>query len=233
MRSSMTKKQKQDRTARVRSMNVILRRLYAEPKIALNYSTNWELLVAVILSAQCTDERVNKVTKTLFKQYPTIMAYARAPQREMEQAVFQCGFYRNKAKHIRGAAAKILSEFGGEVPHTMEKLLTLPGVARKTANVILSNAFGKSEGIAVDTHVRRFAIRFDLSSYTDPVRIERDLMEIMPKKEWWGFNHRLVHYGRDYCPARRHDCSTHPLSVVYPACLTVWPKSGGSKASKQ
>ncbi len=206
-------------------MNAVLQKIYPNPKIALNYSNTWELLVAVMLSAQCTDERVNKVTASLFKKYPTIASYRDATQREMEKAVFQCGFYRNKAKNIRGAARVVIEQFGGEIPKTMEELITIPGVARKTANVVLSNAFQIHEGIAVDTHVRRFAIRFDLSDFTDPVRIERDLMDIMPKKEWWGFNHRLVHYGRDYCPARKHDCMQHPLTPLYPESAEIWPKS--------
>lgn len=214
-----------ERKERVKAMNKILRKLYPNVEIELNYSNSWELLVAVILSAQCTDARVNSVTKDLFKKYKTIQAYAHAPQEEMEQAVYRCGFYRNKAKNIRSSAKRILEEFHGEVPDTMEELLTLPGVARKTANVVLSCAYGKHEGIAVDTHVRRFAIRFDLSDYTDPVRIERDLVTIMPKKEWWGFNHRLVLYGRYVCPARKHDCSEHPLTLIYPKANTLWPRA--------
>ncbi len=209
----------------MKALNRILRKLYPDPKIALNYSNNWELLVAVQLSAQCTDIRVNMVTEKLFKKYKTISAYAEASQQEMEQAVFSCGFYRNKAKNIRAAAKMILDKFGGTVPHTMKELLSVPGVARKTANVILSNAFQVHEGIAVDTHVRRFAIRFDLSDFMDPVRIEKDLLQIMPKKEWWGFNHRLVHYGRDICPARKHDCTKHPLTKIYSVASTIWPKA--------
>lgn len=221
----MTKLQKEARARRVRALNKILRALYPDPKIALNYETIWELLVAVQLSAQCTDARVNMVTKKLFADFKTIAAYRDATQTEMEQAIFSTGFYRNKAKNIRGAAKMVLEEYGGEVPQTMEALLRIPGVARKTANVILSNAFGVHEGIAVDTHVRRFALRFDLSDFTDPVRIEKDLKEIMPQSEWWGFNHRLVHYGRDYCPARRHACVSHPLTKVYPMAADMWPKS--------
>jgi len=198
----MTDRKKKERTERVKKMNAVLQKLYPEATIALNYSSDWELLVAVQLSAQCTDERVNTVTQKLFKQYPTLDAYANATQSEMQKAEDQ---------------------FGGRVPDAMEKLLTIPGVARKTANVVLSCLYGKAEGIAVDTHVRRFAIRFDLSDHSDPVRIERDLMEIMPQKEWWGFNHRLVHYGRDYCPARPHECSTHPLTKIYPEAAHVWP----------
>ncbi len=221
----MTSQNKTVRTLRVRRMNTILRKLYPNPRIALNYSTNWELLVAVQLSAQCTDVRVNKVTEKLFKKYPTIESYRDASQGEMEQSVFQCGFYRNKAKNIRGAAKVVLEIHNGEVPKNMTELIHIPGVGRKTANVILSNAFGVHEGIAVDTHVRRFSIRFDLSDFKDPVRIEKDLLQIMPKKEWWGFNHRLVHYGRDVCPAHKHDCTKHPLTKIYPKANTLWPKA--------
>lgn len=221
----MTARKKVARTKRVREMNTILRKLYPNPKIALNYSTDWELMVAVQLSAQCTDERVNKVTEKLFKKYTTVSEYAAASQAEMEKDVFQCGFYRNKARNIIAAAKMIEDHFGGRIPHTMDELLTIPGVARKTANVVLSNLYGIAEGIAVDTHVRRFAIRFDLSDHTDPVRIERDLMEIMPKREWWLFNHRLVHYGRDYCPAHTHDCADHPLTKVYKNAAHIWPRA--------
>lgn len=221
----MTDEQKKIRVKRVQLMNSILRKLYPNPKIALNYTSNWELLVAVQLSAQCTDIRVNQVTEKLFKKYPTISSYARATQNEMEKDVFQCGFYRNKAKNIRNAAKMVLHTYKGIVPKTMLELLAIPGVARKTANVVLSNAFHIHEGIAVDTHVRRFAIRFDLSDFADPVRIEQDLLQIMPKKEWWGFNHRLVHYGRDFCPARPHECALHPLTNVYRKAEEIWPKS--------
>jgi len=206
-------------------MNAILLRIFPETRIHLNHTNTWELLVAVILSAQCTDARVNEVTKKLFKKYPTIHAYASAPQHDMEQSVFSTGFYRNKAKHIRSSAREIIDVHDAHVPDTMEALLTLPGVARKTANVVLSTAFGKQEGIAVDTHVRRFTIRFDLSDYTDPKRIERDLMEIMPPSAWWSFNHRLVEYGRAYCPAHKHNCAEHPLTPVYREANTIWPRA--------
>ncbi len=221
----MTEHKLQERIARVRALNKILKRLYPHPQIALTYANTWELLVAVILSAQCTDARVNVVTKTLFKKYRTVSAYARASQHDMEHIIHSCGFFRAKAKSIRGAARMVCEVYGGKVPRTMRELLTLPGVARKTANVILSNAFNSHEGIAVDTHVRRFAIRFDLSDFSDPVRIEKDLMSIMPQREWWGFNHRLVHYGRDVCPARKHDCTKHPLTRVYAEAATRWPKA--------
>lgn len=221
----MTAKQKEARTRRVRALNRILKRLYPDTRIELNYGNNWELLVAVQLSAQCTDARVNQTTKTLFKTYRTVQDYADAPQKELERLIFSCGFYRNKARNIKAAARMLLDQFDGEVPQTMMELLRIPGVARKTANVVLSNAFDTAEGIAVDTHVRRFAIRFDLSDYRDPVRIERDLMQIMPKREWWGFNHRLVLYGRYLCPARKHDCADHPLTTIYPPAAHSWPRA--------
>jgi endonuclease III len=213
------------RGARARAMNRILRKLFPDTRIELTHGSTWELLVAVQLSAQCTDARVNQVTPALFKKYRTIRAYARAPQEEMERLIFSTGFYRNKARNIRAAAQRILDIYGGRVPERMSELLTLPGVARKTANVVLSNAFGRHEGIAVDTHVRRFALRFDLTDFTDPVRIERDLMELMPQRDWWGFNHRLVLYGRHVCPARKHDCDVHPLTPIYPKAAKIWPRS--------
>lgn len=221
----MTTHERYIRKKRVEKLNAVLKKLYPDPKIALNYKNNWQLVVAVQLSAQCTDKRVNEVTKKLFKQYRSVRAFAVASQSDMEQAVFSCGFYRNKARNIIAAAKMVKNHFGGRVPETMEELLQLPGVARKTANVILSNLYHIHEGIAVDTHVRRFAIRFDLSDYRDPKRIERDLMEIMPKREWWYFNHRLVHYGRDICPARKHDCGGHPLTKIYPKAATIWPRA--------
>ncbi len=221
----MTEKQKKERILRVKKMNTILRKLYPDAVIALNFSNPWELMVAVQLSAQCTDKRVNIVTEKLFKKYTTVGAYARARQIEFEKDIFSCGFYRNKARNIIAAARMVEEKYKGEIPRTLKELLVIPGVARKTANVVLSNLYEIAEGIAVDTHVRRFAIRFDLSDFKDPVRIERDLMEIMPQSEWWGFNHRLVHYGRDICPARKHDCMDHALTKVYPDAQHVWPKA--------
>lgn len=221
----MTPYKKKVRTARVAQMNKVLRQLYPEAKIALNYTTDFECLVAVILSAQCTDERVNKVTEKLFTKYKTLDDYVSASQKEMEQYVYQTGFFRNKAKNIIAAAKKVHNEFEGELPRTLAEMITVPGAARKTSNVVLSTLYGVTEGIAVDTHVRRFAIRFDLTDYRDPIRIERDLMQIMQPELWWGFNHRLVNYGRDYCKAQQHDCSTHPLTLIYPKANTIWPKA--------
>lgn len=221
----MTRYKKKVRTQRVKKMNGVLMELYPEAKIALKYSNDFECLIAVQLSAQCTDERVNLVTKKLFKKYKTLDAYANAPQKEMEQDVYQTGFYKNKAKNIIAAAKMVRDEFGGELPRSLDEMIRIPGAARKTANVVLSTLYGATEGIAVDTHVRRFAIRFDLTDYTDPARIERDLMEIMPQDMWWGFNHRLVNYGRDYCKAHAHDCSAHPLTWIYPRAEKCWPKA--------
>lgn len=214
-----------ERQKRVKAMNRILKKLYPNPHIALSYTTPWELMVAVQLSAQCTDKRVNEVTETLFKKYPTLVDYVRANPRTFEKDIFTCGFYRNKTKNILAAAKKIQSEFDGAIPRTMPELLSIPGVARKTANVVSATLYETALGIAVDTHVRRFAIRFDLSDYRDPVRIECDLMVIVPQSEWWLFNHRLVHYGRDFCPARRHDCNQHPLTKVHKKATLIWPRA--------
>jgi len=221
----MTAGKKKIRKERVRKMNRVLRKLYPKATIALNFSNDFECLVAVQLSAQCTDERVNKVTEKLFRKYKTVGDYANAKQSVFEKDIYQTGFFRNKAKNIIAAAKMVQNDFTGKLPRTMKEMIAIPGVARKTANVVLSTLYQVHEGIAVDTHVRRFAIRFDLSDHTDPVRIEKDLMEIMPQKEWWGFNHRLVHYGRDYCPARKHDCASHPLTPIFPKAEKIWPKA--------
>ena len=167
---------------------------------------------------------MNEVTKTLFKKYKNVKNYAAADLKAFENEIRPAGFYRNKAKMIIGCCQKLIKEFNGRVPSTIEELTTLPGVGRKTANVILGSAFGK-QAIAVDTHVRRFAIRFDLSDYQDPVRIERDLMAIIPKKEWFPFTYRLINYGRAVCPARKHNCSKHPLTKIYSQAAHLWPKA--------
>ena len=206
-------------------MNRVLKRLYPDPHIALAYGSPWELLVAVQLSAQCTDKRVNEVTKKLFKKYRTLGDYARAEVSVFEKDIYACGFYKNKTKNILAAAKIVEDDFGGRIPETMSELLSIPGVARKTANVVIATLYNTAVGIAVDTHVRRFAIRFDLTDYKDPMRIECDLIAIMPKKEWRLFNHRLVHYGRDYCPARQHDCAEHPLTKVHSKAARIWPKA--------
>jgi len=194
-------------------VNEIIRRLkkrYPGAKTALNFSSPLEILVATILSAQCTDARVNAVTEKLFKKYRAAQNYVSAPAGELEQDIRSTGFYRSKANNIMGAARKILEQFDGNVPDDMDKLLSLPGVARKTANVVLGNAFGKVEGIVVDTHVIRLSRRLGLTVNDDPVKIERDLMKIVPRNEWFHFAHLLQALGRGVCVARspRHgDCA--------------------------
>lgn len=182
-----------------------LKAAYPNVTTALNWRNRRELLVATILSAQCTDERVNKVTKTLFPKYPTARDYAEAPIEELEQGIRPTGFFRNKAKSIQGAAQMIIEQFGGEVPHNMEDMLKLPGVARKTANVVLNEAVcpnGPYSGIAVDTHVKRVAFRLALTNQTDPLKIERDLMALVPPQDWRQVGNALIRLGREYCTAR-------------------------------
>lgn len=189
-----------------------LKELFPDAKIALKYSNNWELLVAVELSAQCTDKKVNEVTAKLFKKYRTLDDYVYADPKEFAQDIHSTGFYRNKTKNILAAAKMIKESFNGRVPKTMEEMLRIPGVARKTANVVLGAAYGVVEGIAVDTHVIRLSKLLGLTDFDDPVRIERDLMELLPKEEWIGFAYRLIDYGRQYCPARPHDHAKCPLT---------------------
>lgn len=206
-----------DKTKREKRGEIIrqeLQKLFPHPKIALDYNTPWELLVAVILSAQCTDKRVNIVTKDLFNKYPTILEYVNADVEEFQEDIRSTGFYRNKTKNILATAKMIHKVFDNNVPRTMSELLTLPGVARKTANVVLSNAFGIVEGIAVDTHVIRLSQKFKLTSEKNPEKIERDLMEVLPKKSWHPFNLRLVQYGRTYSPAKKKNDFDDPISVA-------------------
>jgi len=214
-----------ERTKRAASMAAALKKMFPEVKIALRYRTTWELLVAVVLSAQCTDKRVNIVTKDLFKKYKKFDDYVRADIRQFEKDIKPTGFFRNKAKNILVAAAMVKKDFNGRVPGTMEELLKIPGVARKTANVILGNAFGHVEGIAVDTHVRRFALKFDLTDSRDPKKIEQDLMQLLPKKEWFNWTYRVIEYGRQVCKAHRHECVNHPLSNLYPKAAHTWPRA--------
>jgi len=195
----------------------ILRKNYPATCTALNFESPLQILVATILSAQCTDERVNKITPALFKKYPSANAFARAQQEDLEKEIRSTGFFRNKAKNIIGAAKKICEDFGGEVPDAMKKLLTLPGVARKTANIVLSSAFKKAEGIAVDTHVKRLSERLGLSAQQAPEKIEKDLMALVPKKDWLDFNYLLVNHGRAICIARKPKCLECPLNNLCPS----------------
>ncbi len=210
------------RRARAKKIVQALKKLFPTARVALSFSTPWELAVAVILSAQTTDKKVNEITPSLFKKYPTVAAMARAKQKEFEQAIKTIGLYRAKARNILATARIIAEKYNGIVPHTMEELTALPGIGRKTANIILSNAFGVTQGIAVDTHVRRLAIKLGLTDSANPEIIERDLMVIFPRGEWADLNHRLVMYGRTMCPARKHDCRDHPLTKIYPPAADIW-----------
>lgn len=220
----MTTRKQNERKKRIAILIRTLKKIFPHAGISLVYKTNWELLVAVILSAQCTDKKVNEVTSRLFKKYPTFRSYLRANKKEFEHDIRQTGFYRNKAKNILAAAQLIHKKFDDKIPKTMSDVLLIPGVARKTANVVLGNAYGIVEGIAVDTHVKRFAQKFEFTDYADPVRIEKDLMQIIPKKEWFVFTYLTIEYGRKICPARIHDCMRHPLSKLYPKAAHIWPK---------
>lgn len=210
----MTPAQRSIRKRNVRRIIRILEKLFPTARIALRFSNPWELLVAVLLSSQCTDKKVNEVTKTLFKKYRTLDAYVRTTPRVFEKDIYQTGFYHMKAKHILASARIVKKRFAGSVPRTMADIMTLPGVARKTANVVLGNAYGVVEGIAVDTHVKRLAQRLGLTDHHEPNTIERDLMEIVPKKDWLRFTTLLIEYGRAYCTARTHDHVQCPLSNI-------------------
>ena len=191
-----------------------LKKLFPQVKPFLRFSNPWELLVAVMLSARCTDKKVNEVTEKLFRKYQTLDDYLRANPKEFEQEIKPTGFYNEKAGRILAAARLIKTRFGGQVPRAMEALLQLPGVGRKTANIVLGAGYGVVEGIAVDTHVRRLARLLGLTDETDPDKIEQDLMKLIPESEWVEFSYRLIEYGRQYCPARSHDHSNCPLSRI-------------------
>jgi endonuclease-3 len=210
-----------DEQKRTKEIIKRLRRAYPDAKCALNYSTPLELLVATILSAQCTDERVNRVTPELFRKYRNCDAYADAEATELERDIHSTGFFRNKAKSIQGAARAIRERFGGRVPETMEELLTLPGVARKTANVVLGNAYGTAAGVVVDTHVSRLTQRLGLTSQEQPEKIERDLMALVPRKDWVDFAHLLIAHGRAVCKARAPLCSECVLEQLCPSAHLV------------
>ena len=191
--------------------------IYPDAHCELVYSNPLELLVATILSAQCTDKRVNMVTPGLFRRCPTVADYAAISQEEMEGLSRSTGFYRNKSKNIRAMAAALLERHGGEVPSTLESLAALPGVGRKTANVVLGNAFSKNEGIVVDTHVSRLSQRLGLTKFTDPIRIEQDLIKLFPRSFWTDFSHCLIFHGRRRCPARKPDCVQCELNDICPS----------------
>jgi endonuclease-3 len=207
-----------ERAARLQKILKALDDLFPNVTCALHHQTPWQLLVATILSAQCTDERVNKVTPGLFAKYPTLQDFANVNQDELANDIRSTGFFNNKSKSLIGAARKLLSDFHGEVPRTMDELLKVPGAARKTANVVLGTAYGIAEGVVVDTHVQRVAARLDLTKNTDPINIEKDLMKIVPKQKWILFSHQIIHFGRQVCVARKPKCSQCPLdSLCYAA----------------
>jgi endonuclease III len=188
--------------------------MYPGVTCALHHSNAWELLVATILSAQCTDKRVNEVTPGLFAKYPTMKDFAAAKQEELAQDIRSTGFFNNKARSLIGAARKIISDYGGEVPREMDKLLAVPGAARKTANVVLGTAFGIASGVVVDTHVQRIAQRLDLTKHAEPGKIEQDLMKAIPRDRWILFSHQIIHHGRALCVARNPKCAQCALEPL-------------------
>jgi len=196
-----------------------LKKAYPEAECALDFTTTLDLLVATILSAQCTDKRVNMVTPVLFKKYTTAAKYAQADPVEFSEEIRSTGFFNNKTKSILGAARTIVEKHKGEVPSTMEELVGLPGVARKTANIILGTAYGKNEGIAVDTHVKRLSGRLGLSKETQPEKIEKDLMQLISQKDWTSFSHRLITHGRQICMARKPNCAECGMKKFCPYSL--------------
>src|SRR5271165_5910627 len=213
----------------------ILQRLderYPNVRCALHHNNAWELLVATILSAQCTDARVNMVTPILFKKYPTPAHFAALQPEELEPDIRSTGFFRNKSKSIVGAARKIMNDLGGEVPRTMEELLTIPGVARKTANVVLGSWFGIADGVVVDTHVQRISRRLELTKNDAPPKIEQDLMRVIPKAKWIDFSHQIIHHGRALCIARKPKCAECPLEDLCHAADKTWSTVDIHKTAK-
>ena len=205
------------RRQRVAAILPMLKKTYPGAKCSLLHSNPLELLVATILSAQCTDERVNIVTPTLFKEYRSAADYAKATPQRLEKEIQSTGFFRNKAKSILGMAQALVNQHAGQVPQTMQELTALPGVGRKTANVVLGNAFAKAEGIVVDTHVARLSNRLGLTKHADPVKIEQDLMQIVPREDWTIFSHLLIFHGREICKARKPECNRCPILSHCPA----------------
>lgn len=204
----------------VKAITEELRRLYPDAQGTLDFSNPLELLIATELAAQSTDERVNRVSRDLFRKYRSVEDYATVSEEELEQDIRSTGFYRNKAKNIRAASQRIITNYGGEVPRTMEDLLTLPGVGRKTANVVLGNAFGIIVGFVVDTHVGRLARRFGWTTNEDPVKVEQDLMRIVPRKDWLDLSHLMIYHGRAICIARKPLCEQCTLVKLCPSAFT-------------
>lgn len=215
----------EERVARARKIVAYLKRAYPNQKTELTYRTPFQLVAAVMLSAQTTDKQVNKVTTTLWKKYVSIQDFAEAKYATFDTEISSVSFHRNKAKHIIASAKMIATKFKGRVPKTEAELVQLPGIAYKTAHVVLGELYDIWEGIPTDTHVRRFALRFDLSSKTDLTKISKELEALIPKKDWKYVNNGFVLYGRYVCPARPHDCAEHPLSKIWPPAIHRWPKA--------
>jgi endonuclease-3 len=207
---------------RVRAIIAGLDQMYPGVTCALTHRSAWELVVATILSAQCTDVRVNMVTPVLFEKYPTVQHFAALEPEDLEPDIRSTGFFRNKSKSVVGAARKIVADFGGEVPQTMEELLTLPGVARKTANVVLGTWFKKNEGVVVDTHVTRISRRLELTKHDDATKIEQDLMQIIPRERWTDFSHEVIWHGRKLCVARTPKCADCAIEKLCHAADKTW-----------
>jgi endonuclease-3 len=207
------------RQARAQALTEAFRRVYPDAHCELDFADPLQLLVATVLSAQCTDKRVNLVTPELFRRYPAAADYAQASQEELEEAIRSTGFFRNKAKALRGLAAAIVERHGGEVPASMEALTALPGVGRKTANVVLGNAFGLNEGIVVDTHVSRLSQRLGLTDESTPEKIETDLLKLVPREDWANFSHWLIWHGRRRCTARKPDCAGCEVAALCPSAF--------------
>lgn len=213
------------RKIRAQKLVAFLKKAYPKPKTELYYTTPFQLVAAVMMSAQCTDKAVNKVTKTLFRKYKKPSCFANANPKTLEREISSIPFFRNKARHIIAAAKIVSHDFGGKVPRTVEELVKLPGVAYKTANVVLGELYEIWEGIPTDTHVKRFAHRLDLVDSTDLTKISKELEALVPKKDWKYVNNGLVLYGRYVCNARMHECKEHPLTKIYPAAAKKWPKT--------
>jgi endonuclease-3 len=210
-----------------------LKQLYPDATCSLDYKTPLQLLVATILSAQCTDERVNQVTPPLFARFPDARAFAEADLTEIEQRVKSTGFYRNKAKNIQGACRKIVTDYGDQVPQTMDELLTLPGVARKTANVVLAHAFGINAGVTVDTHVKRLTHRLGLTRHDAPAKIEQDLIKLLPQPDWENWSIRLIYHGRAVCNARKPDCEHCALADLCPSAAKLLKSNHTPRQSRK
>jgi len=214
-----------DRAARANKIVAYLKKTYPVPKSELTYKTPYQFVTAVMLSAQCTDKVVNRVTAELFKKYKQAFDFAQAKPADFAKEISSIPFFNNKAKAIIGAAKVIVEKHNGKVPKTEAELVALPGIGYKTAHVILGELYDVWEGIATDTHVKRFAKRFDLTDNDDLTKISKDLETLVPKKDWKYVNNGLVLYGRYLCPARPHDCSEHPLTKLYPRAANIWPKA--------